>query len=234
MRHAPSVGAGLSRPVVPPVRRGSAYVPALEAKFNMDNVPLVITVASGFVSIVMLMKTIQDARKEKALTALMPIVSIGATIAITLVYVYLTAAPIDWLLGLPLFLFGLFIGRGQGAMTQVYYRGPRVLSKANVRYLVYWGAAYIVTLLLGQFGSAALHAIGILTMLFSLGVAIGSNLILLTKRLTVKPEPVPALATAQANIARPTLLPEQGGQKPKPFDLPESTRPSTTPTQLPR
>lgn len=199
----------------------------------MDNIALVITVASGFISIVMLMKTIQDARKEKALTALMPIVSIGATIAITLVYVYLTSAPINWLLGLPLFLFGLFIGRGQGAMTQVYYRGLRVLSKANVRYLIYWGAAYVVTLLLGQFGSAALHAVGILTMLFSLGVAIGSNLILLTKRLTVKPEPVPAAMAVNAAV-RPPLLPEQGTQKPKPLDLSPSTRLSTKPTQLPK
>lgn len=210
----------------------------------MDALPIVITIASGFVSLVTLVKTVRDAAKEKVISTLAPVLSLIATIFITIVYVGLTGAPIDWLLGVPLLLVGLFIGRGQAAATRVYYRGKLVFGKANMRYLVYWGGAYILTLLLGQLGSAALHAVGILIMLFSLGVAVGSNLILLSKRLTVKPETAspPARMPITAS-GPPALLPEQGGHPVRPVDLPEGTRgesvpskqkPAVKPTQLPR
>lgn len=198
----------------------------------MESTALIITVASAFASGLLIIKTLRDAIKERVISTLAPIVSILATILITVIYILLTGAQINWLVGVPVFVLGAVFGRGQGAATRMYYRGNVVFGKADLRYLLYWGSAYLVTLIMGQLGNVTLQAVGIMTMLFGLGVAVGANLVLLTRRLTLKREPIgsesPLGAPRPANLpesaakAIPTDLPERSkrGSGPKPRDLP--------------
>jgi hypothetical protein len=99
-----------------------------------------------------------------------------------------------------------------------------LVGKRSVGYLILWGLAYLVTMLLSQLGNAALHAVGILTMLFGVGTAVGSNLVLLVKQLTVKPQPAVVLPPAMPPAApwqppRPTAVPQRGAPR-QPTDLP--------------
>lgn len=152
----------------------------------MDTIALGITFVSGATSLIILAQTIRKLLEETPISILMPIVSIGATAFITLLYLFFTGAPINWLLAAPLLIVGTLIGLGEGQLTRLYYRGSAVMGKRSAGYLILWGLAYLFTLALAQFGSAALHAVGVLTMLFGVGIAFGSNVVLLLKRVRVK------------------------------------------------
>ncbi len=155
---------------------------------STDTIILTVTFLSGALSLVILIQTVRKLRHESAISILMPFVSIGATAFVTLLYWIITGGSINGLIAAPLLVLGLVIGLGEGQLTRLYYRGDAVMGKRSAGYVVLWGLAYLLTMALAQFGSAALHAVGLLTMLFGLGAAVGSNVVLLLKRLTVKPQ----------------------------------------------
>ena len=185
----------------------------------------IITLLAGVFSVVMLVLTIRKMRQETRLSKLAPILAMGVTLLITAVYLVITGAPVNGLLAVLLLILGLAIGLGEGRMTRLYYRGPTLVGKRSVGYLILWGLAYLATMALAQLGNAALHAVGILAMLFGAGAAVGSNLVLLVKQLTVKPQPAAALPVAMSPTAprqppRPTTVPQRGVLR-KPTDLPK-------------
>ena len=141
-----------------------------------------ITLVSGVASAWTLVKTIRKMREETRMSRLTPIVAIGATLLTTLLYLFLTAAAVNWLLVLPLLAVGFLLGLAEGQFTRLYYRSATLVGKRSVGYLVLWGLAYLLTLALAQWGNAGLQAVGVLTMLFGLGMAVGSNYVLLRKQ----------------------------------------------------
>ncbi len=151
----------------------------------------IITLLAGAFSLVMLALTIRKMRQETRLSKLAPLVAMGTTLLTTAVYLVITGAPVNGLLAVLLLILGLAIGLGEGRMTQLYYRGPTLMGKRSVGYLILWGLSYLLTTLLAQSGSAAPHAGGILTMMLGLGAAIGSNLLLLVRQFTLRPQAPP-------------------------------------------
>lgn len=189
--------------------------------------------ASGFAFFLLLL-SIRKMREEMYVPRWAPIVLIVVTTFTVLLYIWLTAASVNWLLGFALLGIGLVIGAGQGQMTRLYYRGPLIFGKRTTGYLVFWGIAYLASLLLTQSGIAAAHALGVLGMMLALGVAVGDNLSILFRQSRLKrPEPAPvAVETAAPStstsspspVARPTTLPEANqkkGASKKPTSLPK-------------
>jgi hypothetical protein len=153
-----------------------------------------------------------------------PIILIVVTTLTVFLYVWLTSASVNWLLGFALLGIGLVIGAGQGQMTRLYYRGPLIFGKRTTGYLLFWGIAYFASLILTQSGIAAAHALGVLGMMLALGVAVGDNLNILFRQSRLKRPAPAAVAEAPAPIARPTTLPEAGTQPPE-----TPNRPTTLP-----
>jgi len=141
-----------------------------------------ITLVSGVASAWTLIKTIRKMRQETRMSRLTPIVAIGATLLTTWLYLFLTGAEVNWLLVLLLLALGFLIGLAEGQFTRLYYRNATMVGKRSVGYLILWGLAYLLTMALAQWGDAGLHAIGVLSMMFGLGMAVGSNYVLLRKQ----------------------------------------------------
>jgi hypothetical protein len=184
----------------------------------------IITFAAGAFSMIMLIQTILKMREETYVPKLAPIITIVTTSFIVVLYVILTGAPINWLLAVLLLSLGLLFGLAEGQMTRLYYRGPIIVGKRSVGYLILWGLAYLMAMALTQTGNAALHAVGVLTMMFGLGTALGDNLNLLVRQSTLKPQPaIPPLSGMPTPVPRPTDLPEpiEPRKLPKPTDLPK-------------
>ncbi len=158
----------------------------------MDTLARAVATMSAAVSLMLLVQTVRKLLKEAPVSKLAPFVSIGATVFITFLYVIITGTGVNWWLATLLFLLGLLIGLGEGRLTRLHYRGSTLIAKRSVGYLILWGAAYLLTIALDQLGNAALHAAGILLMAFGLGTAVGSNLVLLYRQMTIRPSPVGA------------------------------------------
>jgi hypothetical protein len=179
----------------------------------MESIAGGLTLVSATVSLLLLVQTIRKMLKESPISRLAPIVAIGATLFTTALYVALTGASVNPQLALPLLGVGLLVGLGEAQLTRLTYRGNTLIVKRSVGYLALWGLAYLLTMGLAQLGSGALHALGILTMVFGAGIALGSNLALLVKQLRVRrapaDEPSPNLAThpTRALQARRTRYP---------------------------
>jgi hypothetical protein len=158
----------------------------------MDIAARAVTVISGAVSLVMLFQTVRKMVKEAPVSKLAPIVAVCATLLTTLLYLILSGASVNWLLGVPMVGLGALVGWGEGHLTRLHYRGTTLMIKRSVGYLILWSLAYLVTMLLAQVGDAALHAVGILAMVFGVGTALGSNAVLLVKQAGMRPTPAPS------------------------------------------
>ena len=182
-----------------------------------------VALGAGAFGFIMLFLSIRKMRQEMYVPRWAPIILIGVTAFTVMLYVWLTAAPINWLLAVALIALGLVIGAGQGQMTRLYYRGPLIFGKRTTGYLLFWGIAYFASLLLTQSGIAAAHALGVLGMMLALGVAVGDNLNILFR---------------QGRLIRPPVgNPEPAPQINRPLDLPEANLQTTArprPTTLPK
>lgn len=170
----------------------------------------IVALGAGAFGFIMLLLSIRKMRQEMYVPRWAPLILIGVTVVTVFLYVWLTAAPVNWLLALALLAVGLVIGAGQGQMTRLYYRGPLIFGKRTTGYLLFWGIAYLASLLLTQSQIAAAHALGVLGMMLSLGVAVGDNLNILFRqsRLVRPPIGVPEPTPRTQTRSRPTTLPK--------------------------
>jgi len=169
-----------------------------------------VALGAGAFGFIMLLLSIRKMRDEMYVPKGAPLILIGVTAFTVLLYIWLTAAPVNWWLALALFGIGLIIGAGQGQMTRLYYRGPLIFGKRTTGYLVFGGIAYFASLILTQSGIAAAHALGVLGMMLALGVAVGDNLNIIFRqtRLRRPPTALPETQPSGNPPPRPTTLPK--------------------------
>ena len=159
----------------------------------------IITLVAGVISLVMIFFSVRSMRKERPMSKVRPLVSAGILIVVTIGYLLITHAQVNLVVALVLVALGLLIGWGEGRLTKLYFRGNQVVGKQSGFYLILWGVAYVLTLLLGQTGIAALHAGGILAMLLGISVALASGLTLFMRIGSLKPQmaSMPPIRSAQ-------------------------------------
>lgn len=178
---------------------------------STNAIPQIITLVAGAFSAVMLIITILMMRQETRISRLAPFIAIGTTLLSTFFYVLITNAPVNSILVWGFICFGFVIGLLQGQSTKIYYRGKVIFGKRGTAYLVLWGLAYLVSLALAQLGNAALYAVGILGMMFGLGITIGANLNLFVRQVLLRPQtalPMSSSSMSTSNLPRkPTDLP---------------------------
>lgn len=173
-----------------------------------------ITLVAGLLSLGLLALNVWQLGRDTRASLLAPLLGVASPLLTTLLYLWITGAPFNLLSGAVLFALGALVGLWQGQATRLYMRGPIVFVHRGVAYLILWGLALLLTILLGQTGSAALHAGGILATLFGVGAALGVNLVLAFKQITYRPPPPTAAA--------PVPLPGQpvGGPYPPVYIMP--------------
>ncbi len=148
-------------------------------------------VPTGFAAI-MLLLSIRKMSEEVYVPKIAPLITIAVTALAVFAYIALTRTPINWTLAGALAAGGFVLGGLEGQMTRLAYRGPIIVGKRSVGYLVFWGLAYVLTMLLTATGDSALHAVGVMTLMFGLGITVGDNTVLLWRQLFLKRPPAPA------------------------------------------
>jgi hypothetical protein len=159
-----------------------------------DTLLRIITIGASVLSLVMIALAVRSMRRERPMSRLRPLLSAGIVALVTAGYLFITRSQVNLLTVAAVVVVGLLIGWAEGRLTRVYYKGNQVVGKQTGFYLIVWGLAYVLTLLLSQTNIAALHAGGIMAMMFGAGVALGSALTLLVRLGSVKPQPQAAPA----------------------------------------
>ncbi len=165
---------------------------------SLEWVERLVAFGSSVFTVITLLLTIRKMRQEMYVARITPLIIVLVTGFAVGIYILLTGTAINWLLAGVLLAAGFVIGVMEGQMTRVYYRGPIIVTKRSVAYIVFWGLAYALTMALSQTGSVSLHVAGVLSMLFGLGLALGDNLNLLVRQSLLKPAAVavPVVAIA--------------------------------------
>jgi hypothetical protein len=159
-----------------------------------ETVLRVITILASIFGLVMIAFSVRAMRRERPMSRVRPLVSAGILAVVTIGYLFITRTQVNLWTALALIALGLLIGWGEGRLTRIYYKGNRVVGKQSGFYLILWGLAYVLTLLVAQTNIPALHAGGILAMMLGMGVALASGLTLFMRIGNLRPQPAPTPA----------------------------------------
>lgn len=127
----------------------------------------------GFAAVVF---AITRMRRPTLMRWFAPLLGMGMSALGSGVYLLVMQPPVNLRVAGPLLAIGLLLGFLQGWQTKLYWDNERLMGRRTVLYLGLWGFAYLATQGLAQLQNAALHAVGVLTMMMTVGVALGSNL----------------------------------------------------------
>ncbi len=164
-------------------------------------------------ALLMILLSIRKMGEEVYIPKIAPLIVIGVTALATFAYVTLTRTPINWTIAALLIAGGFCLGALEGQMTRLYYRGPIIVGKRSVGYLIFWGLAYVLTMVLTETGNATLHAAGVLTLMFGFGIAVGDNTTLLFRQLFLKRPPAPPPTPVAQPIAPVTIQTDPAAER---------------------
>jgi membrane protein CcdC involved in cytochrome C biogenesis len=122
---------------------------------------------------------IRGLRKQRRLTQKSLIIQMLFSPIFLLVYSLLLKVPVSQTIATTLLIVGLVIGVLWGNTTRLQYRDNQVFGQRSIWYLVIWALSFSITQVLALIARSGIVAIGLSTMFFSTGGAIGMNAYLL-------------------------------------------------------
>lgn len=158
-------------------------------------------------SVLWMIKTL---RRPKPVTFRSLVIQIALPLLVLLVYSLLLHVSVNPVLAWPLFAAGLVIGVLWGQTTRLNLKKGRVYGKRSVWYLVVWAVTFSVTQGLSLMQRRGLVAVGLATMYFSTGLAIGTNVSFMYRRwklLSKEEKLAPVLAPAYAGAGGAVTCP---------------------------
>lgn len=152
----------------------------LQSALGMDDATfmLVIRGVSAFLTVLgfaAVVFAITRMRRPTRLRWFAPFLGMAMSVLGSLGYLLVMRLPVNPRIAGPLLAIGLVLGFLQGWQTRMYWENQGLMGRRTILYMGLWGFAYLTTQGLAQLQNAAMHAVGMLTMMFTVGIAIGSN-----------------------------------------------------------
>jgi len=157
----------------------------------MDTIYRLISLLSLGLTVVLIIVMLLTFRKERRIGALALLISTALNLIMLPVFIGLSGARLNLLIGLPLLILGLLIGTLRGFATRLTYRDGHVVGKRSLWFLAGWGLSIVLAQLLVLAGSTILASLGLIPMYLSTGTQIGINGNLLLRRLFLRAPAAP-------------------------------------------
>lgn len=155
-------------------------------------------------------------RKERRIGPVSLVLSAAVALLLLALFLLLSGARLNLMLGLPILTVGLVIGFLRGMTTRLFYKDGHVMGRNSLLFLLGWGGSLAIAQLLSTFGSALLASIGLLPLFLSTGTQVGMNGNIFLRCLMMQPAPdIPSAGggraeqPARAGAAPPATLPER-------------------------
>lgn len=156
-------------------------------------------------------------RKERRINTFSPLWSAVLSLVMLPIFILLSGARLNLLLGTPILALGLLLGFLRGLATRLYYKDGQVVGRNSMLFLLGWGGSLVIAQLLNMVGSVSLASVGLMPVFLSTGTQVGMNGNIFLRRLMMRPPPsVPAVDRARIGLpergkkATPPGLPERG------------------------
>lgn len=141
-------------------------------------ISLICTAVTAALTLVMLFTF----RKERPVGVLSLLISGFLNLILLPVFILLSGAQLNLVVGLPLLAIGLLIGVLRGFATKLMFKEGRVVGKHAVVFLVGWGLSMVLAQLLTMAESRLLAAVGLMPLTLSTGTQLGITGNLLLRR----------------------------------------------------
>jgi hypothetical protein len=175
----------------------------------MASIFRLIGLLSAAFTLVMTVLMLFSFRRERRISSLSPLLSAALSLVILPVFILLSGARLNLLLGIPILALGLLIGLVRGLTTRLYYKDGQVVGRNSMVFLLGWGGSLVLAQVLSIFGSALLASVGLMPLFLSTGTQVGMNGNIFLRCLLMRPPPsVPAVDSVPA----PPGLPERDGE----------------------
>ena len=122
-------------------------------------------------------------RKERRIGAASLLISIGLSLIMLPIFILLSGARLNLLIGLPLLAIGLLVGIRRGFATRLYLKDGHVMGRHSLLFLAGWGLSLVLAQILNLTASRLLASVGLMPMFLSTGTQVGITSNLLLRRL---------------------------------------------------
>ncbi len=173
----------------------------------MDIYRLISTI-SAVLSAAMIAYVVFTYRHERRIGRWSALVPILVSLAILVVFLFLSGAWLNPVVAAPVLVLGLLIGYLRGLSTRLYFRDGQVVGRNSQLFLLGWGGSVVLVQVLNTWGSVALASVGLLTVYLGTGTQVGINANIFLRRMRMRPPP-PAIRRAGLG------LPERGSRTTK-------------------
>lgn len=158
----------------------TSLMQGLQGALGLDTATfgMIVRVASGMLmvlSLILRVVAVRVMRRPARARWFAPLLGLATSVGVSGLYLLLLQPPVNPRLAAVLLVLGGVLGLLQGWQTKLYWENQTLMARRTGMYLALFGVAYLLTLTLGQLQSAALQAVGVLTMMLSVGTAVGSN-----------------------------------------------------------
>ena len=157
----------------------------------MDTIYRLISLLSVGLTVVLVVVMLLTFRKERRIGAFSLLLSAFLSLIILPVFILLSGARLNLLIGLPLLMIGLLVGVLRGFATRIYHSGGQVVGKHSLWFLAGWGISMVLAQLLALAGSRLLAAVALMPMYLSTGTQVGISGNLLLRRLFLRAPATP-------------------------------------------
>ncbi|MCJ7549021.1 MAG: hypothetical protein MUQ30_05000 [Anaerolineae bacterium] len=122
-------------------------------------------------------------RKERRIGVASLLISIGLSLIMLPIFILLSGARLNLLIGLPLLAIGLLVGILRGFATRLYLKDGHVMGRHSLLFLAGWGLSLVLAQILNLTASRLLASVGLMPMFLSTGTQVGITSNLLLRRL---------------------------------------------------
>jgi len=157
----------------------------------MDTIYRLVSLLSIGLTVVLIIVMLLTFRKERRIGALSLLISAILSLIMLPVFILLSGARLNLLIGLPLLMIGLLVGVLRAFATRIYYRGDHVVGKHSLWFLAGWGLSMVLAQLLALAGSRLLADVALMPMYLSTGTQVGIAGNLLLRRLFLRAPAAP-------------------------------------------
>ena len=156
-----------------------------------DTWSLLSYILAGF-TVVLTLLMLVTFRAEKRISFLSSFLSVVLSVLLLPVFLAVTGARLNPLLGVPVLVLGLLVGWVKGQTMRLYYKGDAVMGRHSLLFLLIWCVSLVAVQLLTTLESRLWSAVGLVPVFFTTGTQVGMYTNLTLRRLLMRRPKMPA------------------------------------------
>lgn len=153
----------------------------------MDDVYLLLGFLLAAITATLTLLMLITFRRERRISVLSSLLSTLLSLVMLPIFVAVSGARLNPVIGVPALIFGLLLGFLRGQTMRLYFKGNHVMGRHSLLFLFFWGGSLILTQLFSLFESNLWAAAGLIPLYLTTGTQVGMYGNILLRRIAMQP-----------------------------------------------